>query len=300
MNKIISVFLSAFILAACAAWPPAASADVKNVLIMGGDNDRHTVWSHSRIFKSVVGALTNKMHDAGFNVFDETAVTLGTSAQGRARRTDAEIIGVARGVKVLPLDAIVIFSIYPRDDRLQYTRKVWARITGRILNIRTSQKLGNFEVKSPEALRVTLDCNDDCLIESVTEETKLLAQDLGAVLVVKMKSLLRSESTPATTGGAPSAVLPNSFVLIFNNFTSDEMLRVEEYLASFSGYTGHRPIRETATHHEIWYETTAKSARLLRNLKKMLDHIDPKGRVETRIVHPRNSNRIMVEKITMR
>ena len=300
MNKIFSPLISIFILAACATWPPVASADVKNVLIMGGDNDRHTVWRHSRIFKGVVGALTNKLHDAGFNVFDETAVTLDTSVQGRARRTDAEIIDVARGVKAPPLDAIVIFSIYPRDERLQYTRKAWARITGRILNIRTGQKLGNFEVRSPEALRVTLDCNDDCLIESVAKQTRILAQDLGAVLVVKMKPLLRSESTPATTGGAPSTALPNSFVLIFNDFTSDEMLRVEEYLASFSGYMGHRPIRETATHHEIWYETTAKSARLLRNLKKMLDHIDPKRRVEARIVHPRNSNRITVEKITTR
>ncbi|MDP6688218.1 MAG: hypothetical protein QF384_01855 [Alphaproteobacteria bacterium] len=74
---------------------PALAGEEPNILIMGEDADQDTVPRNSRVFKRVLDALVNEMNDQGFNVYDETAVSLDDFAQGRSRRTDAEIIDIA-------------------------------------------------------------------------------------------------------------------------------------------------------------------------------------------------------------
>ncbi len=68
--------------------------------------------------------------------------------------------------------------------------------------------------------------------------------------------------------------------IVFANFCDDgDVLEIEEYLVAFSGYRHYRPIRGQQCRHEYWYESHANSARLLRNIKKMMDHLDIDARV---------------------
>ena len=288
MNKLSTIALASFVLAACAGMPyEVVSAEKPNILIMGEDFDLDSVPRKDRVFKRVLNAVSNQLSDEGFDVFDETAVTLDDFAQGRSRRTDAEIIDIARSVKSPPIDVSVIFSVYGTYKKLSYTAKIKTRIEGRLLNVRTGQRLGNFEVDVPEAENVSRSCNRDCILEKVGKQSKELAQDLGAILAIKLAHIVDNDDKSANN-------FPTGYALVFSGFKGDEIDVIEEYFTTFSGYRHHRPVKSSMRTAEYWYETNSKSARLNRNLRKMLDHIDVKGRVTFA------GNEFRVEKITLR
>ena len=114
-----------------------------------------------------------------------------------------------------------------------------------------------------------------------------LAQDLGAVLATKLAHIVDK-------GGYSGSKLPTGYAIVFSGFKVNEIDAIEEYLTTFSGYKKHRPVKSSMRTAEYWYETDSKSARLNRNLRKMLDHLDVKGRVTFA------GNEFKVEKITLR
>ncbi|MDY6920328.1 MAG: hypothetical protein SV765_08950 [Pseudomonadota bacterium] len=258
---------------------PLMAGDNPNLLVMGEDADKDTVPRNSRVFKRVLDQLNEEMHNAGFNMYDETAVTLNDFAQGRSRRTDAEIIDIARSVRRPPIDVAVIFQIYASAKPLDHTTKVKARVNGRLLNVKTGQRLGNFEVNTPREWSAEHNCNRECILETVGEYSKIIAADLGAVLSEKLAWMVEGNSgdgTP-TSGGSQ---LPMAFNLIFDGFTPEDMMSIEEYLVIFSGYKSHRPVYSSDRRSEIWYESTIGSAKMNRNLRKMLKELDLRGMVQ--------------------
>ena len=71
------------------------------------------------MFNRVLASLMNELHVGGYDVWDEVAVT-GNLAQDRSRRTNEEIISVARLVqRPPPIDVAVSFSIYPSAVKTQ-------------------------------------------------------------------------------------------------------------------------------------------------------------------------------------
>lgn len=102
------------LLAALVAVPHSAEAvDKPNILIVGDDADVDSVPRHSRIFKRVLDAIAGELHTEGFDVFDEVAITLEDFAQGRSRRSDAEVIDIAKSSSRPPID-IVVHSAFTR------------------------------------------------------------------------------------------------------------------------------------------------------------------------------------------
>ena len=288
MRKLTSIFAVYVALAACTVAPKQViSAEKPNILIMGEDADPDTVPRKSQVFKRVLNKISNQLNEKGFNVYDETAVTLDDFVQGRSRRTDAEIIDIARSVKSPPMDVAVIFSIYVSHKKLSYTAKIKSRIEGRLLNLKTGLRLGNFEVDMLEAENVPDDCNRDCLLDEVGKLSKDLAQDLGDILATKLTHIVDK-------GHYSTSNLPNGYALIFSNFKDDEINAIEEYLTSFSKYKKHMVVKSTKTISEYWYETGSDSTRLNRNLRRMLEHLDVKGHVKF------SGNKFRVEKITHR
>jgi hypothetical protein len=191
--KPILLMLAVMLLAACQTTQSTGEqsrlGEQPNVIIMGEDADKDTVPRNSRVYKRVLDALVNEMNDEGFNVYDETAVTLDDFAQGRVRRTDAEIIDIARSVKRPPIDVAVIYSIYAHGQERGYTNKLHVRIAGRLLNVRSGRRLGNFEVDMPEPANVAPNCGRNCLLEAVGRAAAALARDLGALVVRKLDDI---------------------------------------------------------------------------------------------------------------
>jgi hypothetical protein len=288
--SIVSIFAIS-----CTALPETGFAgDKPNLLIVGEDYDEDTIPRNNRIFKRVMNAFTNEMHNEGFDVFDETAITLGKFGPGRIRRNDAEVIGIAKLQTRPPLDVLVITKIYASMQKLSYTTKVKARVTGRMLSVQSGQNLGNFEVESPGTWVAPLNCTKECKLETVGKYAKILGKEVAGVLAGQLDHLLsaqNSEPADAKSGG-----LPSHYNLVFEGFTPDDMMEIEEYLVIFSGYKTHRAVYTGYRRHEFWYESHIGTAKLDRNLKKMLTHIDLKGRVSFDI----SDNEYTVTKITRR
>ncbi len=169
---------------------PSLAAEQPNLIIMGEDADPDAVPRDSRIFGRVLDALSNELSDEGFDVYDETAVTLDDFVQGRIFRTDDEIIDIARSINRPPIDVAVIFTIFASRNSVGYTTKITSRIEGRLLNVRSGQRLGNFEVDFPATRNAPPDCNRDCLLRHVGNLSHTLAHDLGAVLSEKLAHLV--------------------------------------------------------------------------------------------------------------
>ena len=295
MKHVAFGFLAIFTTFAIGFTVPAIAGEQPNILIMGEDADEDAIPRNNRVFKRVLNALANELDLEGFNVYDEVAVTLDDFTQGRVRRTDAEIIDVARSVKNPPIDVAVIYTIYASAQETSYTLKIRARVEGRLLNVRSGKRLGNFEVKLPQVVNAPTNCARECILEIVGERAKVLAQDLGLVLAKKLDHLSPvSGSDVIAVEDNEAAGLSHAYSVVFTNFSSQEINRIEEYLAAFSGYRHHRPVTASLNTNEYWYETNSDSARLNRNLRLMLDLMGADGRVVF------SGNQFTLEKIRQR
>ena len=280
MSRIVSTLVAGLlgaVVIGCAG--PLVAGEHPNILIMGENVDKDTISRKSRVFKQVLDAIANEMNYEGFDVYDETAATLDDFAQDRGRRTDAEIIDIARSVKRPPIDVAVIFSIYANSKQLSFSTQIKTRVTGRMLIVQTGKRLGNFEVELPQPDNAPLKCDRECILESVGKNARVLGTDLGAVLALKLNGIY-----PATGGGEAESEdkklgMSTAYSIIFNGFTPEDITAIEEYLAAFKGYEHHRPVTQSLRTNEYWYETLSDSARLSRNLRLMLGHIDVEARV---------------------
>jgi len=248
-----------------------------NILVVGEDADKDTIPRNSRVFRRVLDALSNQLYDQGFDVFDETAITSDTMAQGRVRRTDAELIDIARTITRPPIDVIVMFQIFVSAKELSYTTKVKTRVSGRLLHARSGQRFGNFEVISPREWNAPVDCSRECILEIVGKYARILASDVGSVLAEKLEDAVGGSDI--ADGGTTRAGVADKFTLVFEGFSLDDILDIEEYLVVFRGYESHRPIYSSIRRFEFWYVADISSSRLQRNLNKLLKELNMSGRV---------------------
>lgn len=289
MKRILVTLIIAALVGGCAAQGGNlrhADGGRPNLLIMGQDSDPDTVPRDGRVFKRVLDALAGEMNSEGFNVYDEVAVTLDDFTQKRTRRSDAEIIDIARSVKSVPIDVAVIFSIYSATEERDHARKLHVRVAGRLLNVGSGRRLSNFETESPSALAVASDCNRACELERIGSEARSLARDLGAVLAKKLdwlvtprRSATAEEKRRADKDDEIRSGLATAYSLTFSGFDSREINAIEDMLAAFRGYEHLRTVSTSLRTHEYWYESSAGSARLNRNLRLMLNDLGITARV---------------------
>lgn len=277
---------------------PALAQPKPTVVVMGEDADEDSVPRGNRIFQRVIAELSETMNLRGYNVYDETAVAMGFTQPNRVRRRDAELIEVARAVSSPPLDVVAVFQIYASASKSAYSDIVRpeVRIPGRLLNVRTGQSLGSFEVAGVQLPPLPQGCDRECLLERVGAEAKVIAGDVAAALTAKLDGVVapRRGADPgaafvpgavaAPVAGGPTVEacggLPTAYVVRLNGFSAQEVQAAEEYMAAFRCYEHHRPVRAGASAAEYWYETRSDSARLGRNLRLMLEHMSAPGQVQ--------------------
>ena len=270
-----------------------AYADQPNILIMGEDADTDTVPRGSRIFNRVVLAMQTELQAMGFRVYDETAVSMNITDPNRVRRSDEELITVARRIQDVPIDVITVFEIFASTEDNPYSDilDLRVRIPGRLINVATGQALGNYEVsyEPGELPPLAPGCDDrNCVLEHVGSEARRVAADVAAVLAVNLDYLspAAATSTPnstitgTTVSGNSCTGLTTAYTLTFRNFDQDQLFQVEEYLAAFQGYDHHRPTRSSMSETTYWYETCTEVARLRRNLSLMVESMGLQTRID--------------------
>ena len=194
------------------------------------------------------------------------------------------------------MDVAVIYAIYTHARKRGHTDKLHVRIAGRLLNVRSGRRLGNFEVELPRPANAAPDCGERCRLEAVGRNARTLARDLGAVLARKLDGET-ARATPARkkqTGGGHRSGLATAYTLTFVGFDMDEMTEIEDRITAFDGYEHLRPIGTSLKTNEYWYETSSASARLNRNLRLMVKDMGVAGRVSF------GGSRFRVEKINRR
>lgn len=244
------------------------AADLPRVMIVGEDADPDTVPRDSRVFKRVLGAISNEMLNQGFDVKDETAMTNETHVQGRVRRTDSEVIQIGKDAGV---DVLVIFSIYPNAKANQNSVRVTSRVEGRLLDVFQGSRMGNFEVDPDFYEMVPKPYSRDDILEAVGKLSKQIGTEVGQVLAQRLSGYVDQ------AGGKLS-----EWTIIFDGFSPEEVSNAEEYLVIFSGYDSHRPKKnslQTSTHHEFLYISSIDSAKLQSNVYKMLEKMNIEARV---------------------
>lgn len=310
MHKILILILT---LALVHIVPAGAMAQGLNLLVMGEDADEDSVPRGNRIFNRVIAAMNEEMNTQGYDIFDETAVAMDINPAGRVRRRDAELIEVARAVQAPPIDVITIFTIYASAREGNYSDVVRpaVRIEGRLLNVRSGQSIGSFEVTGLDLPPLPVVCDRECLLEEVGNSAAILGSELADALIAKLAGFTAAPSegtgdtplvtaAPGTVGASPitpagdCGSLPTAYVIRFDGFETDEVTALEEYINSYVCVSGARPIRASGRTAEYWYETSSDSARLNRNLRLTLEHMGVEGQLRF------SGNTFVVTKVTTR
>lgn len=272
----------------------AQAAELPNLMIMGEDYDRDAIPRDSRVFRRILNEVANTLNYDGFDVYDETAVTLDNFAQGRSRRSDAELIDIAQSITRPPIDIIVLIETYASAERLDHTTKIRTRLAGRLLDVHSGRRLGNFEISSPRNFRAPVNCNRECIMETVGDNAKLLARDVSDVLVQRLADEVdygydddryddnydNAGQTSRTRVNDGCRGRVQEVFLRFEGFSEQEMLDMEDViLAKFSCYVDHRPSFSQGRSHEYAYKTRLHTGKMRRNLVRALEYLGMSGRV---------------------
>ncbi|MBT7306583.1 MAG: hypothetical protein HN842_00110 [Gammaproteobacteria bacterium] len=300
LRTALTVMTSAALMLGAMGLSTATQAAGPHVMVFSDDADKDTIKRGSRVFNRVLNELNSVLHSMGYNVYDEAAVSSkesmdgsGGYAQGRTRRSDVEILDIARSQKSPPVDVAVLFQVYASAKDMDYTTKINTRISGRMLAVQSGQFMGDFEVTN--RFNGPADCNAECLKEIVGNNAKKLATDLGDALRIKLDEMSGMGSDSGSS--LSSEGMKKGYTLNFSRFSSDERMRMEEFLVNiFSGYHHLRPTDCSSMHCTYWYESELSSAHLNRNLRRML------GEDEMNIKHhiKMSGNEFTIEKIATR
>ena len=284
--KIVVLFL------ALEVFSYANGADSVNLLIMIDDADKNSVSRDSQINKRVHASISQQLNQVA-DVYDETSLTLDTFKQGRGRRTDAELLDIARSINRPPVDIVVVLSTYASVTTSEYAKKARARVEGKILNAKSGQFLDNFEVQSPRTWSIPYACDrQTCMLEEMGDEAKVLGDELGLILAEKLNWLLHGET--GDNNPAPTIEMFNDYYLTFDGFSAQDVTNIEEYLLVFSGYISHRPTQQRHTRTTLLYRSTSGTAKLSRNLLKLLEELNMRATINF------EGNAFSVKRITLR
>lgn len=292
------------------AFAQAANSRI-NLLVMSDDADPDTVPRNNRIFNRVQLQLSEYLNTRGFQVYDETSISLGITTTDRVRRRDAELIEIARAVST-PIDAMVVYQIYASARRANTVdiRFPEIRIAGRVLNVRTGQFIAAFEVGGFQLPALPNPCGAECLLETVGAHSRVMATDLGAAIAQKLEGFSRTSSSAAAGGGkdgggkdgVPVAVanpdgcanLPTDFEIRLRDFTPAEVNRIESEFVRWGCYRTHRTVTMSDSSADFFYSTSSDSARLTRNFRLMMELVGLNGQVTF------TGNRVIVNKVLTR
>ena len=113
-----------------------------------------------------------------------------------------------------------------------------------------------------------------CMLEDLARHGAILANDLGAVLAIKLDGLARAGEVKV------AACLHNAYTLIFDGYTTDDVRLAEEYLVAFKDYEKHRTTRASPRRREYWYKSCIDSARLNRNFAEMFKFMNTPSTID--------------------
>ena len=246
-----------------------------NLMVMGMDDDPSSIRRNQPAFNSVLNAFSGALQNRGFAVFDETALTLDSHRQGRTRRSDDELIDIARSVRNPPIDVVVLFSVYPIVDRRGHTVRYSVRVGGRLLDVQSGRRLGNYDYRPGDWRNIRPGASRGEMDDKVLELAVYSAEDVADVVAAK----LARQSRPHHRSRDRDSGYVRTYQVVFRGFNAGDAGDFEEYLMDMPGYRGLRTARATAVRYDYSYRSTLNEAALRRNLMDAMDVLGLRGRI---------------------
>ena len=247
-----------------------------NLLVMGVDDDPSSIRRSQPAFDSVLNAFASALQNRGFAVFDETALTLDTHRQGRVRRSDHELIDIAKSLRNPPIDVVVLFSVYPITDRRANTMRYSVRVGGRLLDVQSGRRLGNYSYRPSDFRNIRPGASRRELNDKVLELAVYSAEEVADVVAAK----LSRQARPRHRGYRDrDSGYVRTYQVVLRGFHSGDASDLERYLMDMPGYRGLRTARATGVQYDYSYSSTLDEAAIRRNLVDGLDVLGLRGRI---------------------
>lgn len=296
-NKVISRFSAVMLLAmslmACTTTQYDCNKQGATLILVGENQGADTVSVNGQVFNRVAASLAANLTGKGYGVqtgqqlmqdypeyFDRDTIV----------HKDSTLVDLVRSLKGIETDVIVILSIAAETSQQQYHSNVSSGLDVRLIDVNSGKSLGAFAIDSEQSTSIRPSCNDNCLKQAIVDNAKPITLEVAAVIAEKLVcGGSSSHDFDDSKGGFSTA-----YTVIFDGFTVDEVLVMEDYIAEFSGYESHRVIYTGGRRSEWWYETSMRSASLNRNFTQLLNKVGVRGVVQF------SGNTYTIKKITLR
>ena len=215
---------------------PIARSESLNLLLVSDDAQPGTLARDNQIFTRVLAALGEEFNLSGYTIVEEAIATLELNLPAQRRRTEAELITIARAIWRPPIDAVVIFQVFSKTSPvpLSSLRRPELRVTGRVLTVWSGQQVAVKELGRTDLPLLPNSCDSECETEEVGGRAQVLARDLGRGLVDKLTDWRR-----LATGCERS---PISFSITLDGFDVREQSAMEDTLRSLGCSANLRPL----------------------------------------------------------
>lgn len=284
---------------------PVVQADTLNVLIMAEDWDTDAVGRDSRIDRhiqarldEVANKVTDRLEDEyanfdGIRIYDETAITRDTFTQDQVRRTDQDLIAIAKSIPSPEVDLVVLYTVYAyqRDIANGAGAALDVELFMRALDVRSGRSVGRVseildssEGPMPLACREKSDAGRNCIIRQAAKELRNATGDGMTTLLRRAIRDLYEEAgasnvdTMMASGDCGSTA---NYSIEMLDFDRDELRRFEEEMTSWKCHTSYDVERRTETRTVYALEAKTNDATIQRDIMGAMDAMGLEARVRT-------------------
>ncbi len=164
---------------------PAATRLNNRVIVVTDDSVAASIARGNPVLDAALAALESELRRSGFEVHDGRAIPVTNSALGNERRSDAEIVALAR--RPQPVDAVVLFTLLTVQEFTIQAQNAGIRGTARVLRASDGGDLGHADWASPQRWTLPYACDRACLIEATVTEAPTVGTTIGERLAATLR-----------------------------------------------------------------------------------------------------------------
>jgi|TARA_B100001964_G_C14237332_1_gene603129 hypothetical protein len=257
------------------------------VIITGEDSDKNSIERNSEIFKRVISQLQESMSRSNYYVIDEDmlGVKLGFSFNSRRPKTELiETLMVANQTEDATVQSrlAIVFAIFPQVKELSAIRKLEVRIRGDVYDLETLRPLANFEYKPKKAYLIpksSSQCDALCVEEALGEKSRVVARELGDVLVKKLNLAVEkiggsSQTSTDTSSGSSSVSMPKTYNLNLIRINAIQSIQFKKALENSGEMKSVKLLSRGESSRKMAIETASGLGRIEEIIIESLMNID--------------------------
>lgn len=169
-----------------AAAQPNQTPRIQRVMVVG-DDGAGAIPRTDATFETALAAFEDELRRGGFEVQAGGAVSTNNEALDGVRRTDAEIVQLARRQQPASPDALVLFSVFVRLDFTNAAQTASIRGAATLLRVADVRTLGAFEWTSPSRWTLPYTCDRPCVVQTAGADAPTVASAIAGQILAALK-----------------------------------------------------------------------------------------------------------------